>query len=472
MSATQRLSNMAGHLDPRTWSGKGLNAAQLKNENDVVIVASGRTPQCKAFKGGLKDTPFDVLCLELFKGILAKSSIDPALIEDVVVGNVANDNAAYGVRAASLAAGIPKETPSLIVNRFCSSGLMAIRSVANQIQAGEIECGLAAGVESMSTHPKREIKVNEEISSANQDAADCSMPMGWTSENVARDFNVTRQQMDTYAARSHARASQAQKSGFFREEILPINAITKNEDGSKSYKVVDQDDGIRHGSTPEALAKIRPAFAQWGETTTGGNASQITDGGAAVILMKRSLAERLGYKILAKYVSCAVSGLAPRIMGIGPALAVPKVLEQTGIKPDEVDEFIVNEAFSSMAVYVQRELNIPDNKYNTTGGSVALGHPLGCTGTRLVVNGLHNLERTKGKVAVISMVSAVALRLLVALRPLVTVKTFILLTCSLLTISIIHSASVRDKEQQASSFARSRISQNTWFSFPALTLRS
>lgn len=403
MSTTQRIGQLAGHLDPRTWSGKGLAAAQLKNDNDVVIVAAGRTAQCKAKKGQFKDTPFDVLVFELFKGILGQANIDPKLLDDIVVGNVANANAAYIVRAAALAAGVPDTTPSLIVNRFCASGLMAIRTVANQIQAGEIDCGLAAGVESMTGHSPRDIKIDDEVTTASQQAADCQMPMGWTSENVAKDFGLSREEMDAFASRSHARASHAQKAGQFASEIFPVQAVVNNPDGSRSYKVVTEDDGIRHNTTPEGLAKIKPAFPQWSPgQTTGGNASQLTDGGAAVILIRRSLANKLGVKIIAKYAGCAVSGLEPRIMGIGPTFAIPKLLEQTGVKQEEVDLFEINEAFASMAVYSQRKLAIPDDRLNVYGGAIALGHPLGCSGARLVVTLLNGLKSRNQRVGVVS----------------------------------------------------------------------
>lgn len=403
-STTQRVTQLAGHIDPRTWSGKGLAAAKVKNDNDVVIIAAGRTAQCKARKGQLKDTPFDVLCFELFKAIIFEANIDPKFLQDVVVGNVANQNAAYIVRAAALAAGIPDTTPSLIVNRFCSSGLMAIRTVANQIHAGEIDCGLAAGIESMTNHPKREIKISEDVAAASQQAAHCEMPMGWTSENVAADFGISRQEMDAFASRSHSRASHAQRAGQFRGEILPIQALFINPDGTKRYKVITEDDGIRHDTTPEGLAKIKPAFPQWAPgQTTSGNSSQLTDGGAALILMRRSLANKLGVKIIAKYVGCVVAGLEPRIMGIGPTYAVPKVLEQTGIKQDEVDLFEINEAFASMAVYSQRKLAIPDDRINVYGGGIALGHPLGCSGARLTVTLLNALRRREQRVGVVSM---------------------------------------------------------------------
>lgn len=402
--ATQRIGQIAQHLDPRTWSGKGLGSHLIKNEDDVVIIASGRTAFCKAKKGHLKDTPFDVLVMECLKGLLQKASIDPSLIEEVVVGNVRNPGAPYAVRAACLAAGIAESTPSLIVNRFCSSGLMAIRSVANQIQAGEIDCGLAMGCESMTFVDAAPTGFSPEVEDAIQSAKDCKMPMGWTSENVAGEFNISREKMDSFAARSHQRAHQAQSLGKFDAEIMPITTPVKLPDGSTTYTTVSQDDGIRSTSTPEGLAKIKSAFPQWSPSqTTGGNASQITDGAAGVVLMRRSLARKLGKRILGKYVSTAVVGLPPRIMGIGPAIAIPKLLDQTGLKMEDVNLVEINEAFASMAVYCEEKLGLDPSKFNVNGGAIALGHPLGATGARLVVTSLAELERRNQRVAVVSM---------------------------------------------------------------------
>jgi acetyl-CoA acyltransferase 1 len=321
--------------------------------------------------------------METLKGLLAKADIDPTLIEDIVVGNVRNPGASYAIRAAALAAGVPESSPSLVVNRFCSSGLMAIRSVANQIQAGEIDCGLAMGVESMTTVDPAPTGFSPEVEGARQAAQDCKMPMGWTSENVAADFNISREAMDSLAARSHARAAAAQSSGKFDAEIFPITVPVKLPDGTKSYTTVSADDGIRANSTVEGLGKIKPAFPQWAPSqTTGGNASQLTDGAAGVVLMRRSLAKKLGKRILGKYVACAVSGLAPRIMGIGPAIAIPKLLDLTGLSMSDVDIIEINEAFASMAVYCEQKLNLDANKFNVNGGAIALGHPLGAVSLR------------------------------------------------------------------------------------------
>jgi len=353
----------------------------------------------------------------MFKGILNRAQIDPGLIEDVVVGNVRNSDGAYQIRGAAIAAGIPSHVPTMIVNRWCSSGLMAVRTIADQITSGEISVGLAAGVESMSQHPVRQ-GFSQQLKDAHQDAADAIKPMGWTSEQVAAQWPdiVTRQRMEEFAARSHSRASEALKAGRFADEIFPITARKlerrKNEagkeelveGGKEEWLSVDRDDGIREGSTAESLGKLKPAFPDWSPSlTTAGNASQVSDGAAAVVLMRRAAAKKLGRPVLAKYVSTAVSGLEPRIMGIGPALAVPKLLQQTGVAKDEVDLFEINEAFASMGVYCQDTLGIEDDRFNVNGGAIALGHPLGATGTRLVVTILNELARRDQQVGVVSM---------------------------------------------------------------------
>lgn len=238
-------------------------------------------------------------------------------------------------------------------------------------------------------------------------ARDCVHPMGWTSENVAGDFNISREAMDEWAATSHNRAEAAQRSGVFASEIAPIEVYSKVGEGESAQRkqvTVSQDDGIRAGTTPQALAKIRQAFPQWKPSnTTGGNASQITDGGAFVLLMTRRKANELGLPILAKHVATSVAGLAPRIMGIGPSYAIPMVLKRVGITKDEVDLFEVNEAFASMMVYCIEKLQLDKSKVNVNGGAIALGHPLGCTGARQVATGLNAIKRTGGKILVTSM---------------------------------------------------------------------
>lgn len=303
------------------------------------------------------------------------------------------------MRAALLAAGFPNTTGGSSVNRFCSSGLKATQDIANQISAGSIEVGLAIGAESMSAGGDRLTRpFVDEILESNQDAKDCLQPMGQTSENVGADFNITRELQDRYAAESYQRAEKAQKAGWFDDEIVPITVKLDGKDVT-----LTKDEGPRWGTTYETLSKLRPAFPDYGDKSTGGNSSQVTDGAAAVLLMKRSKALELGQPIMAKYVGATVAGLAPRIMGIGPSLAVPKLLGKYNLTLDDIDLIELNEAFASMAVYCRDTLKIDWEKMNVRGGAIALGHPLGATGTRQIVTGLSECRRRKAKVLLTTM---------------------------------------------------------------------
>ncbi|CAE6405833.1 unnamed protein product [Rhizoctonia solani] len=377
-----------------------------KHPDDVVLTLALRTPMCKAKKGGLKDTPSDVLLVGMLKAVRERSGVDPALVEDIVIGTCHPPSPAYEARASAITAGFPKHVPVQAINRLCSSGLMALRSVSDSITKGDIDIGLAVGVESMTHNPRPTPKFNSEEIKANQAAVDCAEPMGWTSEMVAADFDISREKMDELALLSHNRASEAQKSGRFADEIVPFKTILKGEDGSVKEVVLDKDDGIRHGSTMEGMAKARSAFPDWGKArSTGANSSQVTDGAAAAVLMRRSTAEKLGLtdKIIAKHVATSVVGVEPRHMGIGPAYAIPKVLERTGLKTSDVDLFEINEAFSSMYVYCVDKLGLDIEKVNVNGGAIALGHPLGATGIRQVATGLAELRRRNGKILCTSM---------------------------------------------------------------------
>lgn len=359
----------------------------------------------KARKGGLKDSTLDYLVYALLKEVVKKSNIDPALIEDVALGNVSNGKAAYIVRAASLAAGIPNTSGAYSVNRFCSSGLKATQDIANAIAEGSIDIGIAIGAELMSEGGDRlDRPFDDRVLAASQEAKDCMMPMGQTSENVGKDFNITRELQDRYAAESYQRAERAQKSGWFDDEIVPIEATVKDpKTGEEKTVLLTKDEGIRYGTTFESLSKIRPAFMPHGDKSTGGNSSQVTDGAAAVLLMKRSTAIKLGQPIVAKFVGATVAGLAPRIMGIGPSVAIPKLLTKYNLTVDDCDVIEVNEAFASMAVYCKDTLNLPYEKMNPRGGAIALGHPLGCTGARQIVTGLSECRRQKKKILLTSM---------------------------------------------------------------------
>ena len=287
-----------------------------------------------------------------------RSAIDTNYVEDICVGNVLCPGAAYVARSAVITAGYPTSTASSVVNRFCSSGLLAIQNIANAIRAGTIEVGIAAGCESMSSNPDNGAPADMSAQIMSQPVArDNVMPMGWTSENVAAQFNISRSTQDAFAAKSQNKAEIAQKEGWFADEIVPIKTTWVNPKTGKTEDIiVDKDDGIRYNSTPKGLSKIRAAFPQWAPSaTTGGNASQITDGAAAVILMKRSTAHKLGQQILGKFVLSTVVGLEPSLMGIGPVLAIPKLLQKIGIDKEEVDVFEINEAFASMVRTIDQE---------------------------------------------------------------------------------------------------------------------
>ncbi|KIW41606.1 uncharacterized protein PV06_07149 [Exophiala oligosperma] len=398
--ASQRLGSIFSHLSSTKTGVAGITQ---KNPDDIVITLAVRTPLAKGKKGGFKDTDLDHIVYSLLKQVLEKSKIDPALVEDVCLGNVGDVRAAYKVRAASLAAGIPHTAGANSVNRFCSSGLKAVQDIANQITCGSIDIGIALGGESMSNNGGRDLPFSESLM-ANQEAVDCTQPMIQTSENVGNDFNISRRTQDEYACESFRRAEVAQKAGWFDDEIVPITTTIKDpKTGQVTEVTLTKDEGPRYGTTAEALGKIRPALPQFGDKTTGGNASQVTDGAAAILLMKRSKAIELGQPIMAKFCGATVAGVPPRIMGIGPSAAIPKLLSKFQLTKEDIDIFEINEAFASMAVYCLNVLGLDHSKMNPRGGAIALGHPLGATGARQICTILSEARRTKKKILVTSM---------------------------------------------------------------------
>ncbi|KAI0403800.1 Thiolase, N-terminal domain-containing protein [Xylaria palmicola] len=398
--ATERVSSILKHLSPNN----PVAAITAKNPDDIVITLAIRTPLCKARKGGFKDSSLEYLMFAVLKAARERLGFSPDLVEDICMGNVSDGKAAYKARAAALAAGFPNTTGASSVNRFCSSGLKATADIAHAIATGSIEIGLAAGAESMSVGGDAvETPFDDAVLGHSQEARDCMEPMGWTSENVARDFGLTRAALDEFAAESFRRAEAAQKAGWFDDEIVPVDARVKGADGQLQTVTLTRDEGIRPGTTAAGLGKIRSAFPQWGPMTTGGNASQVTDGAAAVVLMKRSKAVQLGLPVMAKYVGSTVAGLPPRIMGIGPTVAIPKLLKQHGLSLADCDVVEVNEAFATMAVYTRDFLGLDWAKMNPRGGAIALGHPLGTTGARQIVTGLSECRRTKKKILLTSM---------------------------------------------------------------------
>jgi acetyl-CoA acyltransferase 1 len=372
--------------------------------NDVVIVSAVRTPIARAKNGGYNGVPADHLLTTALQGVLAKSGVDPKEIGDVVVGNVLADQSAFMARIGCLLAGLPESVPTASVNRQCSSGLQAVMTVANAIRSGQYEIGIGAGVEMMSAKGMNDAapQINPKIFD-NQAAKDCLVPMGVTSENVAERYGVTREEQDSMAVNSHQKAAKAQANGWYKDEIVPVTVTLLDESGTEiGTKVVSADEGIRGDVSTESLGKLKPAFKKGG-TTTAGNSSQVSDGAAAVLLASYAAAKKRGLHIEAVIRSYAVVGVAPDVMGIGPAVAIPQALKQAGLSVKDIDIFEINEAFASQATYCVKTLGIPLAKLNPKGGAIALGHPLGCTGARQIATLLPELKRQNGRYGVVSM---------------------------------------------------------------------
>ncbi|KAI9483966.1 MAG: Thiolase, N-terminal domain-containing protein [Benjaminiella poitrasii] len=397
-----RLQQVSAHLTP---SDNVANKIGVKSPEDVVIVSALRSGITRARKGGFKDTLPEEILAGVLKAIVEQTKMDPKIVNDICVGGVlAPGGGATSARMAALYAGFPEASAVSTCNRQCSSGLQAVVQIANAIQTGLIEVGIGAGAESMSKFygAASLAPSSEKIADMCPAAADCLIPMGITSENVAAEFKVTRAKQDEFAAASHAKAMEAQKNGLFQAEIVPLEATVVDKEGKETTVVVDRDDGVRPGTTAETLSKLKPAFDASG-TTTAGNASQVSDGAAAVLLMKRKTAEKHGLPIIGKYLTSAVVGVPPRVMGIGPAFAIPVAVERAGLTLDDVDIYEINEAFASQAVYSVEKLGIPFAKVNPKGGAIAFGHPLGCTGARQIATLLPELKRQGKKIGVTSM---------------------------------------------------------------------
>ncbi|WP_339063764.1 acetyl-CoA C-acetyltransferase [Tepidibacillus marianensis] len=375
---------------------------------EAVIVAAVRTAVGKAPKGTLKDTRSDDLGAYVIEELLRRTpGLKTEEIDDVIVG-CAFPEAEQGMNMARnivLRAGLPKTVPGMTVNRYCSSGLQTIAIAAEKIMVGFADVVIAGGAESMSMIPMGGNKPapNPWLM---EHMPEAYMSMGLTAEQVAMQFQVSREEQDAFALQSHQRAVKAIAEGKFKDEIVPVK-VTKtmiDEKGKvrKEEIVFDTDEGVRTDTSLEALAKLKPAFMANG-TVTAGNSSQTSDGAAAVMVMSREKAEELGLTPIARFVSYAVSGVAPDLMGIGPVTAIPKALERAGLTIEDIDLFELNEAFAAQAVYVVRELGLDPEKVNVNGGAIALGHPLGCTGAKLSVTLLHELKRRNGRYGVVSM---------------------------------------------------------------------
>jgi len=374
-----------------------------KNQRDPVVVAAVRSAIGRSKKGTLRQTRPDELLAAVLKAAVERApGLDPKRIDDVIVGT-ATPEAEQGLnvaRIAALRAGLPDSVPAETVNRFCSSGLQSLAHGAERIMAGWADVVLAGGVESMSLLPMggHHPMPNPELAAH---APEVYTPMGLTAEFVAERYGVTREQQDAFALRSHEKALAAQAAGRFDAEIVPFRA-TLWEGGQSRTVDFARDEGPRAGSTLLDLAKLKSPFKEGGSVTAA-SSSQVSDGAAAVLVMAREAAERLGLAALATLRMYQVVGVPPEIMGVGPAFAIPAALRRLGLGKEAVGLWEINEAFAAQAIYCVRELGIPEDRVNVNGGAIALGHPLGCTGARLTATLLHEMARRGERWGVVSM---------------------------------------------------------------------
>lgn len=364
-------------------------------DDDVVIVAACRTAICKANKGGFRNAHAEDLLAPLLKALLDKSKLNPNEVGDIVVGTVLapGSQRAIECRMAAFYAGFPETVPIKTVNRQCSSGLQAIADVVSAIKAGFYDVGIGAGLESMTVNKIGwEGPLNPKAKHF-REVQDCYLPMGVTSENVAERYGITKEEQDQTAVISHKRAAAAIASGKFKEEIVPVTVkVVDPNTGYEKEITISVDEGVRPETSLSGLAKLKPAFKKGG-CTTAGNASQLSDGAGAVLLMKRGLAKRKGLPILGIFRSFTAVGVDPAVMGIGPAVAIPAAVKAAGLQLKDIDLYELNEAFASQYVYCIKDLGLDPEKVNVNGGAIALGHPLGATGARCVSTLLNEMKR-------------------------------------------------------------------------------
>lgn len=373
---------------------------------EAYIVAGYRTAIGKSKKGAFRFTRPDDLAIEVIQGLLASvPQLDKMRIDDVIVGNAvpeAEQGLQVGRMISAKAVGI--HAPGITINRYCASGLESIAMATAKIRSGMAECIIAGGTESMSLVPTAGWKTVPSYAIANEEP-DYYLGMGLTAEAVAKEFNVNREDQDEFSYNSHVKAANAIKEGYFKSGILPINieqvyVDAKGKRQTKNY-VMDTDEGVRTDTSLEGLAKLKPAFAAGG-VVTAGNSSQTSDGAAFVIVMSERMINELGLKPIARLVNCASAGVHPRIMGVGPIEAVPKVLKQAGMNLGDIDLIELNEAFASQSLAVIRELGLNKDIVNINGGAIALGHPLGCTGCKLTIQIINDMKRLQKKYGIVT----------------------------------------------------------------------
>jgi acetyl-CoA acyltransferase len=373
---------------------------------EAYIVAGYRSAVGKSKRGGFRFMRPDDLAVEVIKGLMASvPQLDPLRVDDCIVGNAVPE-AEQGLQVGRIisARALGKDVPGMTVNRYCASGLETIAIATAKIRTGFADCIVAGGVESMSLVPTAGWKTvpNYTISSTDPDYY---LSMGLTAEAVAREYTVSREDQDVFSYNSHQKAINAIQKGFFKDGILPINVeeVFVNEKGKRATRnhVIDTDEGPRPDTSVEALAKLKPVFAADG-TVTAGNSSQTSDGAAFVIIMSERMVKELGLTPVARLVACASAGVEPRIMGIGPVAAVPKVLHQAGMKQADIDLVELNEAFASQSLAVIRKLELNPDIVNINGGAIAMGHPLGCTGCKLTIQVMNDLKRLDKKYGLVT----------------------------------------------------------------------
>ncbi|WP_303969152.1 acetyl-CoA C-acetyltransferase [Sporosarcina ureae] len=374
---------------------------------EAVIVAGARTPIGKAGRGSLATVRPDDLGALTIKETLKRAGNYDGPIDDLIIG-CAMPEAEQGMNVArniGALAGLPDTTPAVTVNRFCSSGLQSIAYAAERIMLGHSEAVLAGGVESMSMVPMMGNTIRPNFKLA-EEAPEYYMGMGHTAEQVAQKYGISREDQDAFAVESHKRTEAAIKEDKFVDEIVPVEVTKRFVDADGKYQektvLFEMDEGVRPGTTTEVLGKLRPAFAAKGSVTAG-NASQTSDGAGMVLLMDREVAEQRGLKPMAKFLSFAVGGVPPEVMGIGPIVAVPKALKLAGLSIEDIDLFELNEAFASQSLAVIRELGLDTDKVNVNGGAISSGHPLGATGTILTLKLINELKRQGKKYGVVTM---------------------------------------------------------------------
>ncbi|VXB98624.1 acetyl-CoA C-acetyltransferase [Bacillus altitudinis] len=374
---------------------------------EAVIVAGARTPVGKAKKGSLKYVRPDDMGALCVKETLKRAGDYDGTIDDLIIG-CATPEAEQGLNVArniGALAGLPYTVPAITINRYCSSGLQSIAYAGERIMLGQAETILAGGVESMSQVPMMGHSIRPNALLAEQ-APEYYMSMGHTAEQVAQKYQVTRQDQDAFAVRSHQKAAKALQEGKFSDEIVPVD-VTERRVGDQNQLeerqfTFSQDEGVRAGTTEEVLSTLRPAFSTKG-TVTAGNSSQTSDGAACVMMMDREKASSLSLQPLAKFRAFAVGGVPPEVMGIGPVEAIPRALKIAGLELKDIGLFELNEAFASQAIQVIRHLGIDEEKVNVNGGAIALGHPLGCTGTKLTLSLIHEMKRRNEQFGIVTM---------------------------------------------------------------------